>query len=211
MKTDGVSPVSVINIAYVPLDVADPAASDLASATDVYDIVICNAGISISGDFREIPFADEERVFAVNTLGHIQLVKQLLRTNWLTADGRIAFICSATVFFPFPISLAYAASKSALDGFVAALDAYLHGCGITVTRVYPGPMRTDHRRFYAGFDRGRGADPECIAPVVIRGIMDRKRRVLPDSASRLLYLLSLVPGLLSRPAHNQYRDNLRER
>jgi len=172
------------------------------------DLVICNAGISVSGDFAELATEREEAVFAVNCLGHIRLIKRLLQGSHLNTGARLVFICSATAFLPFPIAVSYAASKAALDGFATALEPYVRGAGMSVTRVYPGPLRTSHVRHYADYDQGRGTDPERIVPAIVRGVARRKRRVLPDRASRLLYLGSLVPGLLPWLAHRQYRNHL---
>lgn len=97
---------------------------------------------------------------------------------------------------------------AALDGFATALEPYVRSAGISVTHVYPGPLRTRHVRHYADYDQGRGTDPERILPTIDRGVARRKQRILPDRASRLLYHGSLVPGLLPRLAHPQYRNHL---
>lgn len=194
---------------FLPADLAAFDNDMLPATLAPLDLVICNAGISVSGDFTELASEREEAVFAVNCLGHIRLIKRLLQESRLNSGARLVFICSATAFLPFPIAVSYAASKAALDGFAAALEPYVRGAGMSVTRVYPGPMRTGHGRYYAGYDQGRGTDPERILPAIVRGVARRKPRVLPDRASRLLYLGSLVPGLLPRLAHRQYRAHLR--
>ena len=119
----------------------------------------------------------------------------------IQTNGRIAFISSATVFLPFPIALAYASSKAALDGFAHALEAYTVKHGITVTRVYPGPMKTDHIRYYPGH-ANTGLTPAKILPAIVRGIRQRKRQVYPDMNSRLFKLASLImPSVLPRLCH----------
>ncbi len=193
---------------FLPADLAAFDNDMLPATLAPLDLVICNAGISVSGDFAALASEREEAVFAINCLGHVRLIKRLLRERRLNSGARLVFICSATTFLPFPIAVSYAASKAALDGFAAALEPYVRGAGMSVTRVYPGPLRTSHARHYAGYDQGRGIDPERILPAIVRGVARRKRRVLPDRASRLLYLGSLVPGLLPRLAHRQYRDHL---
>lgn len=175
-----------------------------------FDRVIVNAGISVSGDFTEIDFEKEREVFEINTLGHIRLLKFLLKNDLVRPGGRIAFICSASVVFPFPIALAYSASKSALDGFAHALEAYLVPRRISVSRVYPGPMRTRHTQYYPGSMAEGGRLPEQSVGAVARGIQARRRRIFPDPKSRLFHLVSKVaPGLLVRKAYEFYKDRLR--
>ncbi|MCA9408877.1 MAG: SDR family oxidoreductase, partial [Candidatus Omnitrophica bacterium] len=126
------------NISYHRLDLAYFDVENLTFLKEPFDIVICNAGISVSGDFIKIDYEKELEVFEVNFFGHLRLMKFLLKNNFIKNEGRIAFICSASCFFSFPIALAYAASKSALDGFAHALESYLIDKKISVTRVYPG-------------------------------------------------------------------------
>lgn len=194
-------------VTFACADLAKFTSEMLPDAPGAFDTVICNAGISVSGNFADIASDREEQVFAVNCLGHIRLVKLLLRQRRLRPGARLAFICSATSFLPFPIAVSYAASKAALDGFAAALEPYVRGEGMSVTRVYPGPMRTDHARHYDGYDQGKGVDPAGLVRGIARGIAKRKRRVLPDRASKCLYWAAKVPGLLPRLAHRQYSEH----
>ncbi len=112
------------------------------------DLVICNAGISASGDFTDIPFEKERDVFEVNVFGHMRLLKYLLRMQQIRRGGHLAFIASATTYCPLPIAAGYAASKAAIDGLALALEAHLTEQHISVTRVYPGPMKTRHHEKY---------------------------------------------------------------
>ena len=58
----------------VCVDVADPGEVDTAfqrslTALDGLDILICNAGISVRRDFRDIDRADFDRIMRVNVYG----------------------------------------------------------------------------------------------------------------------------------------------
>ena len=96
------------------------------------------AGISLSGDFVKLSDDDEQVVMDINYTGHKKLIKHLLAHDLIQSQGRIAFVCSATQFLSFPIALGYGASKGALDGFAQALESYVMGQNISVTRIYPG-------------------------------------------------------------------------
>jgi NAD(P)-dependent dehydrogenase (short-subunit alcohol dehydrogenase family) len=184
---------------YVQFDCAKP---DFAWIDDVavFDIVICNACISNSEDFQRTNSAMDELVMRLNTLGHMALIRELLTRERIRPGGRLAFIISATQWLPFPIAIGYAASKGALDGFAHALESYLVGRGITVTRVYPGPMCTRHaEKFYARFNRGKGNEPSTIARRVVHAVEKRKRRLIRDLVAWLCCVCSaLSPRLLCR-------------
>lgn len=194
---------------FVAFDLRQAAEGDWPVLAGPFDIVICNAGISVSGDFRTIPDADEQDVMDVNFTGHKRLVKYLLNEELIRPRGRIAFICSATRYLSFPVALAYSASKGALDGFALALESYLIGREISVTRVYPGPMNTDHSRYYPGARTAGGRRPEQSAPGIVRAIDRRRRQFCPDPVSRFYRVASrIVPGVLARKASRFYRDRL---
>ena len=194
---------------YIELDLGAVPDGTWPRMPGPFDIVICNAGISVSGDFIEIPDDAERDVMAVNFTGHMRLVKHLLRERLIAPGGRIAFICSATRFLSFPIALAYSASKGALDGFAQALESYLVKDGISVTRVYPGPMNTGHSRYYPGARTTGGRLPEQSAPGIVRAIDRRRRQVCPDPVSRFYCLAAkFVPRMLARKAYKFYEDRM---
>lgn len=190
---------------HVRFDCEHPSFSWLADAKP-YDIVICNAGISNSDDFLATGHEHDSRLMQINALGHIALVRELLKAEKIVQGGRLAFVISGTAFLPFSIAIAYAASKAALDGFAHALAPYVYGQGISITRIYPGPMKTPHaEKYYVKYNEGKGASPERVAACVIRGITARKSRIIPDSTSRLFWLAScLMPSLLVRMVARKY-------
>ena len=185
----------------VTLHELDLARFDPASIADLpcYDLLICNAGITAVGDFKNMPAATDLEVLSVNTIGHMNLVKQLLRFDKLEAGGRVAFTNSASVYVPWPVAIAYATSKAALDGFALALESYLTGRGISVTRVFPGAMQTEHGGYAKETGAKVGVLPERVAPRIIRGILRRRRRVFPDLMGRMLSAAcSVFPMTMSR-------------
>ena len=97
-----------------------------------------------------------------------------------------------------------------MSGLAHALEPYLRGRGISVTCVYPGPIKTPHAtKYYARFDEGKGASPEKVAKAVERAIRRRSRRCRPDGVGRLFYFASIfAPGLLARITHAKYAAHL---
>lgn len=195
---------------YVPMDMAELSASILPNLGEPFDVVICNAGISVSGDFVNIPDDKEEQVMDVNFTGHRRLIKYLLKNQMVRPEGRIAFVCSATQYLSFPIALTYSASKGAMDGFAQALESYLTANKISVTRIYPGPMNTAHSKYYPGAATEGGRKPEQSVPAIVRGIERRKRKICPDPISRFYRVASrIIPKPLSRKTYSFYKDRLK--
>ncbi|MBW3636012.1 MAG: SDR family oxidoreductase [Armatimonadetes bacterium] len=197
-------------IAFVPFNLANFTQGEVEQWSEGFDIVICNAGISVSGDFRHISSEAEREVFEVNVLGHIRLLKLLLQSGRIRRGARLVFVLSASVYLPFPVALAYAASKAALDGFANALEPYLRGERISVTRVYPGPMNTAHHaKYYAQFTPRVGAAPENVARTIVKAVARRQRRVFPDGAGRLCRLgYGLSGQMLAALSHRLFRAEL---
>lgn len=188
------------NILFLPFDLSSFGESNLSALNGPYDIVICNAGISISGNFVEIPFEKERHVFEVNVVGHINLIKLLLKLDKIANHARLAFILSGVVYLPFPVAIVYSASKFALEGFALALETYLFGARISITRIYPGPMKTSHqKKYYADLNENRGVHPAQIVPAIVKAIVKRKRKVFPDKFSRFFHICSVFcPSILPR-------------
>lgn len=200
---------STKNIHYIKCDMATLSEKDIEGWQYPFDIVVCNAGISVSGNFVDISPEKEREVFDINLFGHINLIKFLLAKNLIKDEGKIVFICSASVFLPFPIALVYSASKSGMDGFAYALESYLIQRKISITRVYPGPMNTAHSKYYPGAQTEGGRLPQQSVPAIIKGIKLRKRKIYPDPLSKLYKALSFViPQRLCRMVYNNYKDRL---
>jgi cyclic-di-GMP-binding biofilm dispersal mediator protein len=175
---------------YVYFNCAQPTFEWLSSAQS-FDTVVCNAGISNSEDFMGTDAELDSHLMRTNALGHIALVRELLKAQKIQQDGRLAFVLSATQFMPFPIAVGYAASKAALDGFAHAIAAYVWGQGISVTRIYPGPMNTPHaQKYYARYDQKKGANTDAVAKRICQGIQKRHAKVLPDKVASLFWLAS---------------------
>ncbi len=172
--------------------VADAVARLLSSRENI-DTVICNAGISCCGGFPFTDWEAEMKVMRINLHGHLRLLRELLAGRGIRRNGRVAFVVSASVVLPFPVAVVYAASKAGLNGFADALEPWLRHYGISVTRIYPGPMRTPHQqKYYAEMKPHSGATPEKIARVSARAIDRRRRRVWPDGPSKFFRFLSSV-------------------
>lgn len=202
-------PSKETDIAFFSCDLKSAGNKGWPDFKQAFDIVVCNAGISLSGDFIKLSDEDEQAVMDINYTGHKRLLKHLLAKDLIRSQGHIAFVCSATQFLSFPIALGYGASKGALDGFAQALESYLIGRDISVTRIYPGPMNTPHSQYYPGAQTEGGRKPEQSAPGIVRAIHKRRRQYCPDPVSRFYAVAShFIPRMLAKKAYHFYKDRL---
>lgn len=89
-------------IAFVPFNLTNFTQGEVERLGGGFDIVICNAGISVSGDFRRISSEAEREVFEVNVLGHIRLLKLLLQSGRIRRGARLVLCFRRRFICPFP-------------------------------------------------------------------------------------------------------------
>lgn len=128
-------------------DVADPAA--LRAAIDAavarlgrIDILVCVAGLAITGSLDSYAEDAFDRQFAVNVRAPFLAAQRV--AEQMVAGGRIIMIGSIVADrAPGAGATLYAASKAALGGMVRGLARDLGPREITVNLVQPGPIDTE--------------------------------------------------------------------
>ncbi len=129
------------------IDVSDEAAvararmEVLAVHTDV-DLLINNAGISVSRRFADLDEPDFQRVMAVNFWGAVYCSRHFLPDLKTRPHSRLVNISSDFALLGFPGKTAYGASKGALNSFTCSLQTELAGAAPRVCLVIPPPMPT---------------------------------------------------------------------
>ncbi len=194
---------------YLEGDISQISA-DFVETLSQYDVVICNAGISLSGDYIEHSAEQNLKLMQINALGHMELIRLLLIHQKIKDSGNIGCIVSASQMLPFPIALWYAASKWALDSFAWALSSYLTWRKISVSRVYPGPMPTAHVKYYGQEqkrDQKSRRKVQKIAEKSLMWILKRKKKIYPDSASKLIKIVSPFEWILAKLMYQTYKQN----
>ena len=137
-------------------DVADraqleEALTQLTGALGPVDILVNNAGLGAAGAVTQVPVEAMERVMAINYLGTVYATKATLPGMVARGRGHIVNVASVAGRFAAPGEGAYSATKFAVVGFTQALALELHGSGVGVSMIDPGPVDT-------GFFEARGAD-----------------------------------------------------
>ena len=92
----------------------------------------------------------------------------------------------------------YGASKAGLSAYLEGLRASLHGTGVLVQTVKPGPVRTPMTADYKG-PAVLLADPKAVARVIIRAIRCGKTTVYAPGYWRLVMaIIRALPESLAR-------------
>ncbi|MBV9785854.1 MAG: SDR family NAD(P)-dependent oxidoreductase [Acidisphaera sp.] len=163
------------------------------------DLVIANAGISPNAGEGALETAEQVRaVMATNLDGVVNTVLPALEVmTGQPADptgvrGRIAAIASLGAFVASPMSPAYCASKAAVDSWLVATAPAARRCGILLTSVCPGFIRTpmvEQNRFpMPGL-----MDADRCARIALAAIEAGRRRV---AFPWFMYLGAQVASLL---------------
>lgn len=144
--------------------------------TDRLDYLVNNAGIWLTSSFADTTPEELDRLYAVNVRGLFFLTQAIVPL--LRDGGRILNVSSGLVRFTFPMKIAYAMSKGAVEPFSRYLATELAPRGITVNTIAPGATGTDfsggvirdnpeyRARVSAMTTLGRPADPDDIAPAI---------------------------------------------
>src|SRR5881409_3023540 len=130
------------------VDVADPAQlQELMEWFDReninVDLLINNAGLGDSGPFATSDPTRNEQVTLVNVVALTSLARRLLPQMIARKRGWILNVSSSAGFLPIPEFAVYAATKAYVTSFSEALRSELHGSGVQVSALCPGPVRTE--------------------------------------------------------------------
>ncbi|MBP0973363.1 MAG: 3-oxoacyl-ACP reductase FabG [Oscillospiraceae bacterium] len=106
------------------------------------DVLVNNAGISVSGLLTDIDEVQRQKLFAVNVLGTIECTRALLPQMVHRKAGCILNISSMWGQVGASCEVDYSAAKAAVIGFTKALAQEVAPSGIRVNCIAPGVIRT---------------------------------------------------------------------
>ena len=104
-----------------------------------------NGGYGQSGAVEDLPRAALREQFETNVFGWIELTNRVLPVMRAQGDGRILQNSSVLGIVALPYRGAYNASKFAIEGFSDTLRMELHGSGVHVSVIEPGPILSKFR------------------------------------------------------------------
>jgi NAD(P)-dependent dehydrogenase (short-subunit alcohol dehydrogenase family) len=110
------------------------------------DALFNNGAFAIPGAVEDLPRAALREIFETNLFGQIDLTNQVIPHMRARGRGRIVMNSSVLGFAALPFRGAYNATKFALEGITDTLRLELHGSGIDVILIEPGPIATKIRQ-----------------------------------------------------------------
>jgi NAD(P)-dependent dehydrogenase (short-subunit alcohol dehydrogenase family) len=196
------------------VDVSDRAAlaqwaTAVAAQFGRVNMVINNAGVTVTGDFEEMSYEDFDWIVGVNLMGVVNGTKEFLPHLIASGDGHLVNISSLYGLVSMPGQSAYNATKYAVRGFTEALreEMLVNGHPVGVTCVHPGGIRTSIARngrktpslnaaaVDSFFERKLArTSAEKAARVILRGALSGKARVLVGADAHAMHHVAKIAG-----------------
>lgn len=107
------------------------------------DVLINNAGLGDLGLFERADAAKITRMIDLNVRSLTFLTRRVLPGMVQRKRGGVLNISSGYGLTWMPVASAYVGTKYYVTGFTEALRSELHGTGVVVTQVCPGPVKTE--------------------------------------------------------------------
>jgi hypothetical protein len=174
-------------------------------------ILVNNAGFATGGPFHQADPARELEQVRVLVEAVVALSSAFLPAMVKRGRGAVLNVASTAGMQPLPYSAGYSAAKAYVLTFSEALHQELHGSGVTVTALAPGPVSTEFwdvagwqaggQAFEKAVPRPAWVTAEQTARAGIKGLEDGQRVVVPGLPIRTAMLAArYVPHALKLPA-----------
>jgi uncharacterized protein len=174
-----------VAVEVMPLDLSDSKArAKLAYRLRNEPVAgLCNsAGFGTSGVFYTLPLERESEQVTLNALALMELTHAALPGMVERGAGAVLNIASVAAFQPLPYMAVYSATKAFVQTFSEAVHEELHGTGVSVTALCPGPVPTEWAEI-ANAERFSvpvvQVAPHDVAEAAIRGMLAGRRSVVP--------------------------------
>ncbi|PMS37013.1 short-subunit dehydrogenase [Trinickia symbiotica] len=135
-------------VELVEMDVRDDASvktgiQSIIDRAKRIDVLVNNAGMSLTGAVEETATAEAASLFDTNVLSILRTAQAVLPHMRARRSGRIVNVSSVLGFLPAPYMGLYSASKHAVEGLTESLDHEVRQFGIRATLVEPSFTRTN--------------------------------------------------------------------
>lgn len=190
----------LLRIDTIPADLADAAeVTKLIAALgkdglDGFspDILVNNAGLGDLGTFETSDPARIESMLAVNIAALTRLTRWALPGMLAKKAGWICNVGSTAGMIPLPTFAVYAATKAYVNSFSEALRIELHGSGVRVIALCPGPVETEFGQVASRENSKRKFAPPSFLCVSKTDVVRQTLTALARGRGRL------IPGLMVR-------------
>lgn len=184
-------------------------AAAVAAQLGRVNMLINNAGVSMTGDFEEMSYEDFDWIIGVNLNGVVNGTKEFLPHLIASGDGHLVNLSSIFGLISMPGQTAYNATKYAVRGFTEALreEMLINGHPVAVTCVHPGGIKTGisrNGRKTASQDAAAldslfetklaRMTPEKAAQIILKGALSSKARVLVGADAHAMHHFAKLAG-----------------
>ncbi len=162
-------------------------------------ILINNAGRGGSKRITEVSLEYIEKIIQLNVISTSLLIKLLSPSIIESKEGYIMNISSMAAFSPMGYKTVYPATKKFIDYFSMGLREEFKDKNISVTVVYPGPMKTNNEvisriESQSKFVNLSVIELNEIAKMSISKMFRGEKRVIPGRLNRISkFVLSILP------------------
>lgn len=166
----------------------------LAARNISVDVLINNAGFGLHGSFGELALQRQLEIVKVNVMALTELTGLFLPEMIRKKGGGILNVGSVAGFVPGPNLAIYYATKAFVQSFSEALAEELHGTGVSVTVLCPGPTESNFSAVARG-DKVRVAQStkmsaETVARFGHFAFRNKKTVAVPGFRNRCLVFLT---------------------
>lgn len=161
------------------------------------DLLIASAGIGLETSGLSFHAGDFEKIVNVNLIGVANSIGAVVRDMIKRKSGHLVAMSSIASFRGLPRMAGYCASKSGLNALMESLRVELKPCGIHVTTICPGWVRTPMTE---GLDvpQPHRLEVDDAANRILTAIRKKKAFVaFPGPSVRRLRFLALLPSTWS--------------
>lgn len=150
-KAEDLARLQAEGLTCLPLDITDDAqiraafAAVTAATGGTLDALFCNAGFGQPGAVEDLDRAALQAQFDTNVFGTWMCINEAMRLFRRQNRGRILVNSSILGFAAMSWRGAYNSSKFALEGLCDTLRHEVHGSGIRVSLLEPGPITSRFR------------------------------------------------------------------
>lgn len=138
LETDG---IEAFYLDYrEPRSIVALVASVLERTGGRLDALFNNGAYAQPGAVEDLPVAALREQFEANFFGWHDLTRHIVPVMRRQGHGRLVHCSSILGLTPLPFRGAYSASKHAIEGLMLCMHQELHGSGVHVSLIEPGPV-----------------------------------------------------------------------